>query len=152
MKPRKTFLTRVFWFCFFLSISFPLALECTPSPFSWIIRIVFVLYSSPVFMFHEDIYPKQALIDAFISYGAFGCPPYWRSFIHSQGFYLTCFWKLSMQLNNLIWESSFCFMSRQLRIISGEWFLEEKAKRFKQVNVLGTDVVRQSILRRSPGN
>ncbi|XP_033616310.1 synaptotagmin-like protein 5 isoform X2 [Fukomys damarensis] len=41
---------------------------------------------------------------------------------------------------------------RQLRIITGEWFYEEKAKRFKQVNVLGTDVVRQSILRRSPGS
>ncbi|KAL0587822.1 LINE-1 retrotransposable element ORF1 protein [Plecturocebus cupreus] len=40
---------------------------------------------------------------------------------------------------------------RQLRIITGEWFFEEKAKRFKQVNVLGTDVIRQSILRRSPG-
>ncbi|GAB1302639.1 Synaptotagmin-like protein 5 [Apodemus speciosus] len=40
----------------------------------------------------------------------------------------------------------------QLKIISGEWFLEEKAKRFKQVNVLGTEVVRQSILRRSPDN
>ncbi|KAB1252998.1 Synaptotagmin-like protein 5 [Camelus dromedarius] len=39
----------------------------------------------------------------------------------------------------------------QLRIVTGEWFFEEKAKRFKQVNVLGTDVVRQSILRRSPG-
>ncbi|XP_063101765.1 synaptotagmin-like protein 5 isoform X4 [Cavia porcellus] len=41
---------------------------------------------------------------------------------------------------------------RQLRSITGEWFYEEKAKRFKQVNVLGTDVVRQSILRRSPGS
>ncbi|XP_072875617.1 synaptotagmin-like protein 5 [Chlorocebus sabaeus] len=40
---------------------------------------------------------------------------------------------------------------RQLRIITGEWFFEKKAKHFKQVNVLGTDVVRQSILRRSPG-
>ncbi|TKC48517.1 hypothetical protein EI555_009013 [Monodon monoceros] len=45
--------------------------------------------------------------------------------------------------------SSF-LLSRQLRTVTGEWFFEEKAKRFKHVSVLGTDVVRQSILRRSP--
>ncbi|XP_028623662.1 synaptotagmin-like protein 5 isoform X2 [Grammomys surdaster] len=50
------------------------------------------------------------------------------------------------------WKCTVCAKVAQLRIISGEWFMEEKAKRFKQVNVLGTDVVRQSILRRSPGS
>lgn len=55
-------------------------------------------------------------------------------------------------LNNSISVVSPFPLSRQLRIITGEWFFEEKAKRFKQVNVLGTDVVRQSLLRRSPGN
>ncbi|XP_037678440.1 synaptotagmin-like protein 5 isoform X2 [Choloepus didactylus] len=48
------------------------------------------------------------------------------------------------------WKCTVCAKVAQLRIITGEWFFEEKAKRFKQVNVLGTDVVRQSILRRSP--
>ncbi|XP_017357210.1 synaptotagmin-like protein 5 isoform X2 [Cebus imitator] len=48
------------------------------------------------------------------------------------------------------WKCTVCAKIAQLRIITGEWFFEEKAKRFKQVNVLGTDVVRQSILRRSP--
>ncbi|XP_040857822.1 synaptotagmin-like protein 5 isoform X2 [Ochotona curzoniae] len=48
------------------------------------------------------------------------------------------------------WKCTVCAKVAQLRIITGEWFLEEKAKRFKQVNFLGTDVVRQSILR-SPG-
>ncbi|KAM4819307.1 synaptotagmin-like protein 5 isoform 2-T3 [Thomomys bottae] len=48
------------------------------------------------------------------------------------------------------WKCTICAKVAQLRIITGEWFIEEKAKRFKQVNVLGTDVVRQSILRRSP--
>ncbi|KFV10023.1 Synaptotagmin-like 5, partial [Tauraco erythrolophus] len=38
----------------------------------------------------------------------------------------------------------------QLRIVTGEWFFEERAKRFKQSNLLGTDVVRQSILRKFP--
>ncbi|XP_060038609.1 synaptotagmin-like protein 5 isoform X1 [Erinaceus europaeus] len=49
------------------------------------------------------------------------------------------------------WKCTVCAKVAQLRIITGEWFFEEKAKRFKQVNVLGTDVIRQSILRRSPG-
>ncbi|XP_047621768.1 synaptotagmin-like protein 5 [Phacochoerus africanus] len=48
------------------------------------------------------------------------------------------------------WRCIICAKVAQLRIVTGEWFFEEKAKRFKQVNVLGTDVVRQSILRRSP--
>ncbi|KFV49209.1 Synaptotagmin-like 5, partial [Tyto alba] len=38
----------------------------------------------------------------------------------------------------------------QLRIVTGEWFFEERAKRFKQSHLLGTDVVRQSILRKFP--
>ncbi|XP_077001726.1 synaptotagmin-like protein 5 isoform X2 [Tamandua tetradactyla] len=48
------------------------------------------------------------------------------------------------------WKCTVCAKVAQLRIITGEWFFEEKAKRFKQVNILGTDVVRQSILRRNP--
>ncbi|XP_045145345.1 synaptotagmin-like protein 5 [Echinops telfairi] len=47
------------------------------------------------------------------------------------------------------WTCTVCDKVAQLKIVTGEWFFEEKAKRFKQVNVLGTDVVRQSILRRS---
>ncbi|XP_024620337.1 synaptotagmin-like protein 5 isoform X1 [Neophocaena asiaeorientalis asiaeorientalis] len=49
------------------------------------------------------------------------------------------------------WRCTVCARVAQLRIVTGEWFFEEKAKRFKHVSVLGTDVVRQSILRRSPG-
>ncbi|XP_057393766.1 synaptotagmin-like protein 5 isoform X4 [Balaenoptera acutorostrata] len=48
------------------------------------------------------------------------------------------------------WRCTICAKVAQLRIVTGEWFFEEKAKRFKHVSVLGTDVVRQSILRRSP--
>ena len=59
--------------------------------------------------------------------------------------------RFKMNIVNCAMLSSF-LLSRQLRIVTGEWFFEEKAKRFKHVNVLGTDVVRQSILRRSPGN
>ncbi|XP_020835296.1 synaptotagmin-like protein 5 [Phascolarctos cinereus] len=48
------------------------------------------------------------------------------------------------------WKCTVCARIAQLRIVTGEWFFEERAKRFKQANILGTDVVRQSILRRSP--
>uniref|UniRef100_A0A8D0KTG7 Synaptotagmin-like protein 5 n=1 Tax=Strix occidentalis caurina TaxID=311401 RepID=A0A8D0KTG7_STROC len=48
------------------------------------------------------------------------------------------------------WKCSVCAKIAQLRIVTGEWFFEERAKRFKQSN-LGTDVVRQSILRKFPG-
>ncbi|XP_052650820.1 synaptotagmin-like protein 5 isoform X2 [Harpia harpyja] len=47
------------------------------------------------------------------------------------------------------WKCSVCAKIAQLRIATGEWFFEERAKRFKQSN-LGTDVVRQSILRKFP--
>ncbi|NXH86604.1 SYTL5 protein, partial [Edolisoma coerulescens] len=47
------------------------------------------------------------------------------------------------------WKCSVCAKIAELRIVTGEWFFEERAKRFKQSN-LGTDVVRQSILHKSP--
>uniref|UniRef100_A0A452HP74 Uncharacterized protein n=1 Tax=Gopherus agassizii TaxID=38772 RepID=A0A452HP74_9SAUR len=49
------------------------------------------------------------------------------------------------------WKCTVCAKIAQLRIVTGEWFFEERAKRFKQSNLLGTDVVRQSILRKVPG-
>nr|XP_056717790.1 synaptotagmin-like protein 5 [Euleptes europaea] len=48
------------------------------------------------------------------------------------------------------WKCTVCAKIAQLRIVTGEWFFEERAKRFKQSNPLGADVVRQSI-RRDPG-
>uniref|UniRef100_A0A8C5U7P2 Synaptotagmin-like protein 5 n=1 Tax=Malurus cyaneus samueli TaxID=2593467 RepID=A0A8C5U7P2_9PASS len=48
------------------------------------------------------------------------------------------------------WKCSVCAKIAELRIVTGEWFFEERAKRFKQSN-LGTDVVRQSILHKFPG-
>ncbi|XP_063199825.1 synaptotagmin-like protein 5 isoform X1 [Chroicocephalus ridibundus] len=47
------------------------------------------------------------------------------------------------------WKCSVCAKIAQLRIVTGEWFFEERAKRFKQSN-LGTDVVRRSILHKFP--
>ncbi|NXT68501.1 SYTL5 protein, partial [Chaetops frenatus] len=48
-----------------------------------------------------------------------------------------------------LWKCSLCAKIAELRIVTGEWFFEERAKRFKQSN-LGTDVVRQSILHKFP--
>ncbi|KAM4681617.1 synaptotagmin-like protein 5 [Amazona ochrocephala] len=47
------------------------------------------------------------------------------------------------------WKCSVCAKIAQLRVVTGEWFFEERSKRFKQSN-LGTDIVRQSILRKFP--
>ncbi|XP_066477877.1 synaptotagmin-like protein 5 isoform X1 [Tiliqua scincoides] len=48
------------------------------------------------------------------------------------------------------WKCTVCAKIAQLRIVTGEWFFEERAKRFKHSNFLGSDVVRQSILRKTP--
>ncbi|XP_013929365.1 PREDICTED: synaptotagmin-like protein 5 isoform X1 [Thamnophis sirtalis] len=48
------------------------------------------------------------------------------------------------------WKCTVCNKIAQLRVVTGEWFFEERAKRFKQSKLLGTDIVRQSILRKAP--
>ncbi|XP_077199033.1 synaptotagmin-like protein 5 isoform X2 [Paroedura picta] len=48
------------------------------------------------------------------------------------------------------WKCTVCAQIAQLRIVTGEWFFEERAKRFKQSNLLGSDVIRRSILRKGP--
>ncbi|XP_058040430.1 synaptotagmin-like protein 5 isoform X2 [Ahaetulla prasina] len=48
------------------------------------------------------------------------------------------------------WKCTVCDKIAQLRVVTGEWFFEERAKRFKQSKLLGTDIVQQSILRKAP--
>ncbi|XP_042316602.1 LOW QUALITY PROTEIN: synaptotagmin-like protein 5 [Sceloporus undulatus] len=48
------------------------------------------------------------------------------------------------------WKCTVCDKIAHLRIVTGEWFFEERAKRFKQSKLLGTDIVRRSILRKAP--
>ncbi|XP_026529859.1 synaptotagmin-like protein 5 isoform X1 [Notechis scutatus] len=48
------------------------------------------------------------------------------------------------------WKCTVCDKIAQLRVVTGEWFFEERAKRFKQSKLLGTDIVRQSILCKAP--
>ncbi|KAF7250917.1 Synaptotagmin-like protein 5 [Varanus komodoensis] len=44
------------------------------------------------------------------------------------------------------WKCTVCDKIAHLRIVTGEWFFEERAKRFQQSKLLGTDIVRRSIL------
>nr|XP_008105585.1 PREDICTED: synaptotagmin-like protein 5 isoform X1 [Anolis carolinensis]XP_016847916.1 PREDICTED: synaptotagmin-like protein 5 isoform X1 [Anolis carolinensis] len=50
------------------------------------------------------------------------------------------------------WKCTVCDKIGHLRIVTGEWFFEERSKRFKQSKLLGTDVVRRSLLRKLPGD
>ncbi|XP_018409007.1 PREDICTED: synaptotagmin-like protein 5 [Nanorana parkeri] len=48
-----------------------------------------------------------------------------------------------------IWRCKVCAKIAQIRIATGDWFFEERSKRFKGSTVLGTEVVRKSIMRKS---
>lgn len=43
-------------------------------------------------------------------------------------------------------------IDRELKVVTGEWFLEERSKRFDQGAVLSSDVVKQSILSSPAGS
>ncbi|XP_064412943.1 synaptotagmin-like protein 5 [Latimeria chalumnae] len=47
------------------------------------------------------------------------------------------------------WNCTVCAKVSDLRTVTGDWFFQERAKRFKSTSVLGSDVIRQSILRRT---
>uniref|UniRef100_A0A4W5K332 Synaptotagmin-like protein 5 n=1 Tax=Hucho hucho TaxID=62062 RepID=A0A4W5K332_9TELE len=44
------------------------------------------------------------------------------------------------------WKCSICAKVSELKVVTGEWFLEERSKRFDQGAVLSSDVVKQSIM------
>nr|XP_020633334.1 synaptotagmin-like protein 5 isoform X1 [Pogona vitticeps]XP_020633335.1 synaptotagmin-like protein 5 isoform X1 [Pogona vitticeps] len=46
--------------------------------------------------------------------------------------------------NNGNWKCTVCDKIAHLRIVTGEWFFEERARRFKHSKLLGSDVVRRS--------
>ncbi|KAM4699869.1 synaptotagmin-like protein 5 [Discoglossus pictus] len=50
------------------------------------------------------------------------------------------------------WKCTVCAKIAELRIVTGDWFYEERSKRFKHVNIQGSDVVRKSIMRKTPDN
>ncbi|KAM5181568.1 synaptotagmin-like protein 5 [Mantella aurantiaca] len=46
------------------------------------------------------------------------------------------------------WKCNVCAKIAQIRVATGDWFFEERSRRFKNSTVLGTEVVRKSIMRR----
>ncbi|RXN00173.1 Synaptotagmin-like protein 5 [Acipenser ruthenus] len=54
-------------------------------------------------------------------------------------------------LENRKWKCTICAKISQLRVVTGEWFFEERSKRFIQGNSQGSEVVKQSIARAPPG-
>ncbi|KAK1169776.1 synaptotagmin-like protein 5 isoform X2 [Acipenser oxyrinchus oxyrinchus] len=54
-------------------------------------------------------------------------------------------------LENRKWKCTTCAKISQLRVVTGEWFFEERSKRFMQGNSQGSEVVKQSIARAPPG-
>ncbi|XP_064166053.1 synaptotagmin-like protein 5 isoform X2 [Anguilla rostrata] len=50
------------------------------------------------------------------------------------------------------WRCSVCAKILQLKVVTGEWFLEERSKRFSPGSILSSDVVKQSILYCPPGD
>ncbi|XP_071993902.1 synaptotagmin-like protein 5 isoform X2 [Engystomops pustulosus] len=47
------------------------------------------------------------------------------------------------------WKCTVCDKITQIRIATGDWFFEERSRRFKSGTVLGSEVVRKSIMRRA---
>ncbi|RXM32677.1 Synaptotagmin-like protein 5 [Acipenser ruthenus] len=54
-------------------------------------------------------------------------------------------------LENSKWKCTICAKILQLRVVTGEWFYEERSKRFMQGISQGSEVVKQSIARAPPG-
>ncbi|XP_048855090.1 synaptotagmin-like protein 5 isoform X1 [Brienomyrus brachyistius] len=50
------------------------------------------------------------------------------------------------------WRCAVCAKILELKVVTGEWFLEERAKRFSHGNVLSSDVVKQTILSSPPAD
>uniref|UniRef100_A0A8C5LXK3 Synaptotagmin like 5 n=1 Tax=Leptobrachium leishanense TaxID=445787 RepID=A0A8C5LXK3_9ANUR len=48
-----------------------------------------------------------------------------------------------------VWKCTVCSKISELRKVTGEWFVEERTKRFKNTTSPGTEVVRKSIMRKS---
>ncbi|KAM3934961.1 synaptotagmin-like protein 5 isoform 2-T2 [Leptodactylus fuscus] len=51
-------------------------------------------------------------------------------------------------VNDGVWRCTVCAKVAQIRIATGDWFFEERSKRFNTTTVLASEVVRKSIMRR----
>ncbi|XP_072369991.1 synaptotagmin-like protein 5 isoform X2 [Scyliorhinus torazame] len=54
-------------------------------------------------------------------------------------------------VNDGTWKCTVCAKISQLRIVTGEWFFEERSKRFEPASGMGCDMIKQSIIRKPIG-
>ncbi|XP_007899595.1 synaptotagmin-like protein 5 isoform X1 [Callorhinchus milii] len=47
------------------------------------------------------------------------------------------------------WKCNMCAKMAELRVVTGEWFFEERSKRFQPAMVMGSEVIKQSINRKT---
>ncbi|XP_046701756.1 synaptotagmin-like protein 5 isoform X2 [Silurus meridionalis] len=57
-----------------------------------------------------------------------------------------CSYCTAISSNSSITKCTVCAKSAELKVVTGEWFLEERAKRFEHTAVPSSDVIKQSIL------
>ncbi|XP_067896726.1 synaptotagmin-like protein 5 isoform X1 [Heterodontus francisci] len=49
------------------------------------------------------------------------------------------------------WKCTVCAKIAQLRVVTGEWFFEERSKRFQPASEMGCEIIKQSIIRKPIG-
>uniref|UniRef100_UPI00398E8751 synaptotagmin-like protein 5 isoform X5 n=1 Tax=Pristiophorus japonicus TaxID=55135 RepID=UPI00398E8751 len=54
-------------------------------------------------------------------------------------------------VNDGSWKCTACAKIAQLRVVTGEWFFEERSKRFQPVSGMGSEIIKQSIIRKPIG-
>uniref|UniRef100_A0AAR2KZ41 Synaptotagmin-like protein 5 n=1 Tax=Pygocentrus nattereri TaxID=42514 RepID=A0AAR2KZ41_PYGNA len=61
-----------------------------------------------------------------------------------------CSFCTAVSLNSSHFMCTVCAKTAELKVVTGEWFLEERAKRFERMNASSSDVIKQSILNSPP--
>ncbi|XP_078088680.1 synaptotagmin-like protein 5 isoform X2 [Mustelus asterias] len=55
-------------------------------------------------------------------------------------------------VNDGTWKCTVCAKISQLRVVTGEWFFEERSKRFESSSGMGCEMIKRSIIRKPPGS
>ncbi|XP_078415895.1 synaptotagmin-like protein 5 [Cetorhinus maximus] len=56
-----------------------------------------------------------------------------------------------IMVNDGTWKCTVCAKIAQLRVVTGEWFFEERSKRFEPASGMGCEIIKQSIVRKPIG-
>ncbi|XP_041067558.1 synaptotagmin-like protein 5 isoform X2 [Carcharodon carcharias] len=56
-----------------------------------------------------------------------------------------------VMFNDGTWKCTVCAKIAQLRVVTGEWFFEERSKRFEPASGMGCEIIKQSIVRKPIG-